>query len=465
MQKKVLLSSILVIALCFSVIAGSTYALFTDETEQTIAVTAGKIDIAADLELYKTWSAVGDLGGALVDENGNTYKYEAQPDYTFLNGGSAKLATTGIEIDKITPGDRLGFKIQCANESDIDIQYRYVIEAPKDVLAYGLIYTVAGNEVNPYMESYTSPWFTLAAETAMPEVYVTVELPIDAGNEFQAQNTTINVRVEAVQGNAVVDANQTPVITYYPVQVANATDLADALAQVKNGGNIQLNSDLGAITINEDLKNVTIDAHGNDATIKFTGALENVVVKGIDSDTYTGICVDASAATGNLTIQDCVLDCGAGTSNMAVMPGAGVDITIDGCTIANTAGADAKGYGIYGFSGADVIITNTVFEGFEKSWAYQINGTQKGVLVIENCEFINCQNGLVKTGVGDGVQSGSVEGDFIFRNNKITNCSLKTPIDHEWFEIKYMIRVVLDGNTKDGAAWTPADSEVKFTKI
>ena len=458
MQKKVLLSSILVIALCFSVIAGSTYALFTDYSEQKIAVTAGNIDITADLELYKTWSAVGDLGGALEDEKGNTYKYEAQPNYTFLNGGYAELAADGIKINKITPGDRLGFKIQCANQSNIDIQYRYVIEAPKDVLAYGLIYTVAGNEVNPYMETYTSPWFTLAAETAMPEVYVTVELPIDAGNEFQAEETKINVRVEAVQGNAVVDANQTPVITYYPVQVANVADLADALAQVKDGGNLQLNGDLGAITIDEDLKNVTIDANNKDVAIKFNGSLENVVVENVANTTATGIKIDASAATGNLTIKDSAFINGGGTSNMAIKPGANVDITIDNCEF-NSVGN--KAYAIYGFGAGDIVITNSKFVG-STSWAYHINGTQKGILVIEDCEFVDCTDGLVKTGVGDGVQSGTVEGDFVFRNNTITNCSLKT---HTWFEVKYMIRVVLDGNTKDGAAWTPADSEVKFTKI
>ena len=45
MKTKILLVSILTILLCISVIAGSTYALFAQEAQVNIAVTAGQLDI------------------------------------------------------------------------------------------------------------------------------------------------------------------------------------------------------------------------------------------------------------------------------------------------------------------------------------------------------------------------------------------------------------------------------------
>ena len=49
MKSKVLVSSILTIALCLSLIAGSTFALFTDSAKNDIAVTSGTVDIDATI--------------------------------------------------------------------------------------------------------------------------------------------------------------------------------------------------------------------------------------------------------------------------------------------------------------------------------------------------------------------------------------------------------------------------------
>ena len=49
MKKKVLLSSIATIALCFCLITGSTFALFTDTTEFNVAVTSGDVEIELPL--------------------------------------------------------------------------------------------------------------------------------------------------------------------------------------------------------------------------------------------------------------------------------------------------------------------------------------------------------------------------------------------------------------------------------
>ena len=55
-KSKVILSAILVIALCASLVCGATFALFTSESKVNIAVTSGKVAVVATVENLKTYS-------------------------------------------------------------------------------------------------------------------------------------------------------------------------------------------------------------------------------------------------------------------------------------------------------------------------------------------------------------------------------------------------------------------------
>ena len=48
-MKKKITSAVLTIVLCLSLIAGSTYALFTSEDTVNIAVTSGKVNVVATI--------------------------------------------------------------------------------------------------------------------------------------------------------------------------------------------------------------------------------------------------------------------------------------------------------------------------------------------------------------------------------------------------------------------------------
>ena len=50
MKNKVLLTSILSISSCASLITGATFALFTSESKVNIAVTSGKVDVKATID-------------------------------------------------------------------------------------------------------------------------------------------------------------------------------------------------------------------------------------------------------------------------------------------------------------------------------------------------------------------------------------------------------------------------------
>ena len=68
------------------------------------------------------------------------------------------------------------------------------------------------------------------------------------------------------------------------------------------------------------------------------------------------------------------------------------------------------------------------------------------------CQFVNCVGGLVKAGKFTAGHT------FTFTDNTITN-SAEHPAKN-WFTIDTTAaNKVVSGNTKDGAAWAPADAE------
>ena len=115
MKKKALLSSILVIVLCISVIAGSTLALFTSVEDINIAVTAGQVKITASVvnDSLKTWSSLYHT------------EEDARYDGLFDNNGTAAFdSTQSLIVQRMTPGDVVKFTVHVDNESNVNIRYR-----------------------------------------------------------------------------------------------------------------------------------------------------------------------------------------------------------------------------------------------------------------------------------------------------------------------------------------------------
>ena len=109
MKKKALISSILTIALCLSLIAGSTFALFTSTDEVNVAITAGKVEVVATIDGLQTYSMEN-----ATDVNG-----------TFANGGTASFTDTkALVLDKVTPGDKATFVVKITNNSNVATSYR-----------------------------------------------------------------------------------------------------------------------------------------------------------------------------------------------------------------------------------------------------------------------------------------------------------------------------------------------------
>lgn len=242
MKKKVLLSSIATIALCFCLIAGSTYALFTDTTEFNVAVTSGDVEIEAYAKINSVYSAKGATVADdkfLIDEFGHSYTHEKQVSGYFLNGGTATLNGNNLEIVRLTPGDRVDVDINITNKSDVAMVYRYKLASNDCNLSTGMVVTVDGVS-HESLSKWTSEWYpVIAAPDGSPDTIpvktISIELPVYAGNEYQSEYTENKVEsveytivVEAVQGNAVTD-NESEFVYYQ-------TDAVAEIAPVVDGG-------------------------------------------------------------------------------------------------------------------------------------------------------------------------------------------------------------------------------------
>ncbi len=464
MKKKVLLSSILTIALCLSLIAGSTFALFTSSTEVNIAVTAGEVDMLAGVKIVSVESVLPDANGTIADENNALYSYlhwdDAAP-YEFVNGGTAVLNGAVVTLDRVTPGDKINLEISGANNSDVAVKYRYVIECIDGYQLMSGFNVYINNVKYEKLASFTSPYATLTPGSDMAVVPVTIELPVEAGNEYQKKSTEIRIVVEAVQGNAVVADNVDPII----VNIDKATTVAEAqtaLANAQDGDVVLLtDGEYGDIEITNSLKDVTIVATPDMNArfkIKSGASLENVTFEGLDLEgdgfaSYDGVVSIEDGAAADLTFKDCTFAPNAGYSSVRSYD-SGAKLEFIDCTFESGRYAAYKS----GAPISELVYTNCEFNNIT-SWIYQSHdgSTASAVtLVVDGCTFNNCTGGLFKC--SGSYAAGSV---ITFTNNVIADdCTGHDGLSTKWFELNGAnCTVTVSGNKLGTADWTPSAAE------
>ncbi len=197
MKKKVLLSSIAMIAICLSLIAGSTFALFTTSTKVNIAVTAGALDVEATVQ--ETTMKMRSLG----DTQDNFART------SFANGGTAVLEDSVLKINKMTPGDAVCFEVKVKNTGNVAVQYNVkwksegVEEEEKDLFD-ALKITVVNDEGEAFDgENSYDALGAPGAETTFKVIVEFVNHDAETDNPYKGAIANINFVVETVQQNAV----------------------------------------------------------------------------------------------------------------------------------------------------------------------------------------------------------------------------------------------------------------------
>lgn len=419
MKKKALLSSVLTIVLCLSLIAGSTFALFTSKSDVNVAVTSGKVDVVATAtEPTLTWDSRLD-----TDKRVET---------------AVSVNNNIVTLDKLLPGATVSFNINITNNSDVTVQYRTVIKMIEDNgLWSGLKVTIDDNDFDG--TTVKTAWTTLTTSDTVASVSVKVEFPYDASNEYQGKSCKFAYTVEAVQGNAKPASEWDGETTTAPgtddnnvYHITNAAELVYVMNATQNSTynayqsktiSLDTDIDLGGATVagfgaeathwfgtfdgnGHTISNFTISRDGKacyaglfnyvyDGTV-----IQNVTVKDatVVGDAFVGAV--AAAIYNGGTVKNChAINCTvAGEKKVGSVVGFNQNATVKDCSATNCAvycevSADIESSGIK--PQADEVVGFSIKDGN----AYpegNINCTYDNVTVTFNASYIT--NGVLKQG-------------------------------------------------------------------
>lgn len=237
MKRNVIVSAFLAIALCLSVVAGATFALFTSSAKVNLSITSATVRLSdVTVENRQMYS--------LVDVNPDTLEgteIDRTEEGTFFLGGTVDYSDGTFTINKMAPGDRITFDIKVANESNIPVKYRAVISDPEGSNLTDVLVITVNNEM--YLGKSETDYADLAVGEAAV-VPVEVELPVSASDDLAGKTVTLTVTVEAIQGS-VKPVEKAPLIFTedgeYELEDMRVNGV-DGVLQV-NGSQLTINGD------------------------------------------------------------------------------------------------------------------------------------------------------------------------------------------------------------------------------
>lgn len=240
MKRNVIVSAFLAIALCLSVVAGATFALFTSSAKVNLSITSAKVKLLnATIENKKMYS--------LTEVNPDTLEGTEEDRTaagTFYLGGTAEFEGNALTLKKMAPGDRIAFDVKVDNESDIPVKYRVLVKEDGESNLTAALNIFVNNE---YYLGDSATGYTALAVGENVTVPVSVELPISAGNDYAEKTATLIVSVEAVQAS-VKDTADTPLsfsdgnAHEYTLDKNIRANGVDGVLQV-NGSTLTINGD------------------------------------------------------------------------------------------------------------------------------------------------------------------------------------------------------------------------------
>ena len=285
-KKSALLLSFTSLLLCFAMLAGSTFAWFTDTATTGVnKIVSGnlKVDIVgadsdSHISTLNFTKAAGAQGEAFLWEPGCRYLTEG---FRIANNGNLALKWKAqVNKDNITNGKVEGSTIAKDGMSLLDVIDFYVVKSKDEnaeaVKVEEFIGNLGANEENAYSDVY----------------YIKGVMQTTAGNDYQDLTLDgITITVYATQDTVENDSfnNQYDKDAQYPI-----TSFADLKAAVEWNGkyNVTENLDPDASLI---IKNAVVTLNATGKTIANTQDIYN-------AETYDWSMISVRGWMGNLTI-------------------------------------------------------------------------------------------------------------------------------------------------------------------
>ena len=363
-SKRALLCSVLSIALCLSMLIGTTFAWFTDTASTGVSkITSGSLHVA-----------IQDKDGNPVETLSWVAKDGRAQDQIYWEPGCTYT---------LTP-----FKI--VNTGTLALKYKMVItglDGDSELLkVIKFSYTMDGTTLDLDKEGHLTAAGTSTAETKMITVSATMDTT--AGNDYQGKTLDgVSIKVYATQDTVEYDSiNNTydkdavyPIVAMDTLQelINNAAEPVSA----KLEGNIA-----GSLTVPQD-KNITLDLNG----FTLTGGDSHAILN------RGTLCIKDSSGNGKIV---------ASKANTSALRNAAVCV-IEGGTFTRAAGENNKwhtveNFGTMTFNGGKVIAEDGQSFAIVNGWNYMNPGEQKATMTINNIEmkaapngFKNCAGGIL----------------------------------------------------------------------
>ncbi len=398
-KKNIVISSFATIALCLSLLMGSTFALFTSESKVNIAVTSGKVSVVANIDENSVQTK------QLYDtqyEDGKDNMYE----------GEATFGAEGLTLEKFVPGDGIKFNIVVKNESTVSVKYRTIISCENDDGLFAGLKVDIANLASYNGSEYVGKWQSIPVGAQDIIVPVTIELPETAGNTYQEKTCTISYKVEAVQGNAKTFDDTwdgTADTSWYNDTdtefTLNTAEQVAGLSTLVDGGNdfvgktIKLDGDLDLGATDENGETICFDPIGsyrNNKSFKGTFDGQGYTISNLSQNTwaldngyyYSDLGMGLFGKVEDATVKKLKID-GASISGenglCGVVAGAAYgDCTFDNITVTNTKCNDYQYYagGVVGWASGEQTYSNITID------ESTILGSQWG-------DFGNCTGGVI----------------------------------------------------------------------
>ncbi len=422
-MKKKIVASVLSLAMCASLITGSTYALFTSDIETNIAITSGTVDVEATIEKSTAEDWIYSPASIAMDGSITDPTNVADVDNgIFANKGTASVNGADVVLTNVTPGDEVNLFVDIVNNSNVAIQYRYVVKVVGTVIED--IEVSIKNEL--YTKDYAETWLPAEPMAEIQDVPVSIALPTTATK--QGGDFTVFITVEAVQGNAdtTEDNAGEPVVA-----VGTAEELQEMLTTFGEGDGASTVVITKDIEIG-DFQWVPVAIEGYTGTGVVTVEGNGHTIYGLNDTLFAGgFAGNSGIVVNNLTIAEANI-----TSSNTQGSGAFINcvdsmptITLSNCHLVDSTINGSRTGGLIGWT---------------SGYSNVNDGAVKTYVTVDNCSVIGCTISNTFSDAGNTPNTESVGAIFghaganawtfttikncIIKNNKLNGGSGKTGV-------------------------------------
>lgn len=384
--KRALLTSVVALILCFTMLLGTTYAWFTDSvTSSGNKIVSGTLDV--QLWMYT---------GTDVQSDGMTAGYADISDSTSPIFGEGSIAQNNNAETLWEPGKTQVAYLAIKNNGNLDLKYTVglnVQNVSKDlyeVMEYAIVPDAQYNSVtswtsgNSVVEGTQSVSGDVALKVGETHYFaLVIHMDEEAGSEYMGGQVSFDLTVLATQLNSESDAFNSD---YDKDAAYSANDETSLALAIQKGGTVVLTDDVTLttpISIPEGVS-VTLDLNGSSVNATSGNAIVNNGVLTITDGTISATSAYAISNNGSLTVDGATVENGVYNSGYMVVNSGKIFTTRGGSshavyhagTMLTVNGGEFSGNGnelIYALNSATVIINDGTFDKVEKA-SYLVRG-------------------------------------------------------------------------------------------